>query len=100
VADDFARAYGQVDAILTPTSPVVAFPFGDKADDPLAMYLCDIYTIPTNLAGHPAMSVPFGTGAHGLPVGIQVLAGTLREETMFRVAGALEAAAPRPGETR
>jgi aspartyl-tRNA(Asn)/glutamyl-tRNA(Gln) amidotransferase subunit A len=94
VADDFARAYASVDAILTPTSPMVAFPFGAKADDPLAMYLCDVYTIPTNLAGHPAMSVPFGTGAHGLPVGVQILAGTLGEETMFRVAGALEGAAP------
>jgi aspartyl-tRNA(Asn)/glutamyl-tRNA(Gln) amidotransferase subunit A len=59
----------------------------------MSMYLCDIYTIPTNLAGHPAMSVPFGTGAHGLPVGIQVLAPALGEAAMFRVGGALEAAA-------
>ena len=93
IADDFARAYGSVDAIVMPTSPCVAFPFGDKTDDPLSMYLCDIYTIPSNLAGHPAMSVPFGTGAHGLPVGIQVLAPTLGEVPMFRVAGELERAA-------
>jgi aspartyl-tRNA(Asn)/glutamyl-tRNA(Gln) amidotransferase subunit A len=93
IADDFARAYAQVDAILTPTSPVVAFRFGEKVDDPMSMYLCDIYTIPTNLAGHPAMSVPFGTGAHGMPVGIQVLAPALGEQAMFRVGGALEAAA-------
>jgi aspartyl-tRNA(Asn)/glutamyl-tRNA(Gln) amidotransferase subunit A len=93
IADDFDRAYTQVDVILTPTSPVVAFPFGDKVDDPMAMYLCDIYTIPTNLAGHPAMSVPFGTGAHGMPVGIQVLAPALGEAPMFRVGGALENAA-------
>jgi len=92
IADDFARAYSSCDAILMPTSPVVAFPFGDKVDDPMSMYLCDIYTIPTNLAGHPAMSVPFGLGAHGMPVGIQVLAPTLAESTMFRVGGALEAA--------
>jgi aspartyl-tRNA(Asn)/glutamyl-tRNA(Gln) amidotransferase subunit A len=93
ISEDFERAYAQVDVILTPTSPVVAFPFGDKVDDPMAMYLCDIYTIPTNLAGHPAMSVPFGTGAHGLPVGIQVLAPALGEAPMFRVGGALEQAA-------
>jgi aspartyl-tRNA(Asn)/glutamyl-tRNA(Gln) amidotransferase subunit A len=70
----------------------VAFPFGDKTSDPLAMYLCDVFTIPTNLAGHAAMSVPFGAGAHGLPVGVQVLAPALGEETMFRVAAALERA--------
>ena len=92
ISDDFARAYSQVDAILTPTSPVVAFRFGEKVDDPMSMYLCDIYTIPTNLAGHPAMSVPFGNGAHGMPIGIQVLAPALGEQSMFRVGGALEAA--------
>ena len=92
IADDFARAYEAADVVLTPTSPVVAFPFGEKSDDPLAMYLCDIFTIPVNLAGHPAMSVPFGTGAHGLPVGIQVLAPALGEEAMFAVGGALESA--------
>ena len=93
IAQDFEKAYASVDVILTPTSPVVAFKFGDKVDDPMSMYLCDIYTIPTNLAGHPGMSVPFGTGAHGLPVGIQVLAPALGEEAMFRVGGALESAA-------
>lgn len=93
IAQDFEKAYESVDVILTPTSPVVAFKFGEKVDDPMSMYLCDIYTIPTNLAGHPGMSVPFGTGAHGLPVGIQVLAPALGEEAMFRVGGALEVAA-------
>ena len=93
IHDDFARAYQQASVILTPASPTVAFPFGAKGDDPLAMYLCDLYTIPSNLAGHPAMSVPFGSGAEGLPVGVQVLAGTLDEPTMFRVAAALERAA-------
>lgn len=93
IAQDFENAYKQVDAILTPTSPLVAFKFGEKVDDPMSMYLCDIYTIPTNLAGHPAMSVPFGTGAHNLPVGIQVLAPALGETAMFRVGGALELAA-------
>jgi aspartyl-tRNA(Asn)/glutamyl-tRNA(Gln) amidotransferase subunit A len=93
IHDDFARAYQQADVLLTPTSPTVAFPFGAKGDNPLAMYLCDLYTIPTNLAGHPGMSVPFGTGADGLPVGVQILAGTLDEPTMFRVGAALERAA-------
>ena len=93
VHDDFARAYMQAEVLITPTSPTVAFPFGDKSADPFSMYLCDLYTIPTNLAGHPAMSVPFGTGAHGLPVGVQVLAGTLDESTMFRVGAQLERSA-------
>jgi aspartyl-tRNA(Asn)/glutamyl-tRNA(Gln) amidotransferase subunit A len=93
IADDFAAAYESCDVVLTPTSPTVAFPFGDKTADPLAMYLCDVFTIPTNLAGHAAMSVPFGVGAHSLPVGVQVLAPALGEETMFRVAAALERAA-------
>ena len=90
IADDFAKAYRSCDVVLTPTSPSVAFPFGDKTSDPLAMYLCDVFTIPTNLAGHAAMSVPFGNGAHGLPVGVQVLAPALGEATMFRVAAELE----------
>ena len=92
IADDFAKAYQLCDVVLTPTSPSVAFPFGDKTADPLAMYLCDVFTIPTNLAGHAAMSVPFGTGAHSLPVGVQVLAPALGEATMFRVAAELERA--------
>ena len=93
IADDFARAYEHADVLLTPTSPSVAFEFGDKTDNPLAMYLCDTYTIPSNLSGHPGMNVPFGTGAGGLPVGVQVLAPALGEATMFRVAR-LEDAAP------
>jgi len=92
IADDFDRAYQSADVLLTPTSPTVAFPFGSKTENPLAMYLCDTYTIPTNLAGHPGISVPFGTGQDNLPVGIQVLAGTLAEPTMFRAAAALERA--------
>jgi len=94
IADDFARAYQHADVLLTPTSPTVAFPLGDKTDNPLAMYLCDTYTIPSNLSGDPGISVPFGTGAGGLPVGVQVLAPTLAEPLMFRVAQALEDAAP------
>ncbi len=90
IADDFATAYRSCDVMLTPASPTVAFRFGSKVDSPLAMYLCDVYTIPSNLAGHPAMSVPFGTGADGLPVGVQVLAPALGEIPMFRVARELE----------
>ena len=81
--------------LLTPASPTVAFEIGDKASDPLAMYLCDTYTIPSNLTGDPGMSVPFGTGDDGLPVGIQVLAPALQEATMFRTAAELERRAPR-----
>ena len=90
IADDFARVYADCDAIVCPTSATVAFPLGSKTNDPLAMYLCDVFTIPSNLSGEPAMSVPFGTGAHGLPVGVQVLAPALGEHTMFRVAAELE----------
>ena len=74
---DFARVYEHYDALLSPTSPTVAFELGAKTADPLAMYLSDICTIPTNLAGHAAISVPYGTGEAGLPVGVQVLAPAL-----------------------
>jgi aspartyl-tRNA(Asn)/glutamyl-tRNA(Gln) amidotransferase subunit A len=90
---DFARAYEQFDALLSPTSPTVAFALGAKAADPLAMYLSDVCTIPTNLAGHAAISVPFGAGEAGLPIGVQVLAPALGEPVMFRVARVLEQAA-------
>jgi len=90
MAQDFARAYEQADVLLTPSSPSVAFPFGSKTADPYAMYLCDTYTIPANLTGDPGMSVPFGTGADDLPVGIQVLAPALGEPVMLRVAAELE----------
>ncbi|HWL43782.1 MAG TPA: Asp-tRNA(Asn)/Glu-tRNA(Gln) amidotransferase subunit GatA [Ilumatobacter sp.] len=90
MADDFAKAYASCDVMLTPASPSVAFEVGAKAADPLAMYLCDTYTIPANLTGDPAMSVPFGTGAGGLPVGVQVLAPALGEPVMLQVAAELE----------
>jgi len=91
---DFEAAYERFDVLLSPASPCVAFPFGDKTADPLSMYLNDVCTIPSSLAGHPALSVPFGSGAHGLPVGVQVMAPALGERVMFRVAAAIEAAAP------
>jgi aspartyl-tRNA(Asn)/glutamyl-tRNA(Gln) amidotransferase subunit A len=91
---DLDAAYQSVDVLLSPTSPSTAFPLGAKTADPLTMYLNDVCTIPSNLAGHPAMSVPFGAGDDGLPVGVHVMAPALGEPTMFRVAAAIEAAAP------
>ena len=89
---DFKAAYEQFDLLLSPTSPTTAFALGAKTDDPLTMYLNDVCTIPTNLAGDPAMSVPFGVGDDGLPVGVQLLAPALGEATMFRAAAVLEEA--------
>ena len=97
IADDFAGAYAQADVLLTPASPTVAFEVGAKTSDPLAMYLCDTYTIPSNLSGDPAMSVPFGTGEGGLPVGVQILAPALEDARMFQVAKVLENAATNEG---
>ena len=94
VIEAFARAYQRVDVVLGATAPSTAFAIGDRVDDPMAMYLSDVCTIPSNLAGHPAISVPFGTGDDGLPIGVQVLAPALGEELLFRVAAAVEAAAP------
>ena len=91
---DFDAAYADHDVLLSPTAPTTAFPFGAKSENPLAMYLSDVCTIPSNLAGHPAISVPFGTGDDGLPVGVQVMAPALGEALMFRAAAALEGAAP------
>jgi aspartyl-tRNA(Asn)/glutamyl-tRNA(Gln) amidotransferase subunit A len=97
MARDFATAYEQYDVLLSPTSPTTAFALGEKTADPLTMYLNDICTIPTNLVGHAAMSVPFGAGDDGLPVGVQVLAPALGEVPMFRTGQVLEAAAPTAG---
>lgn len=94
---DFEEAYRSFDVLLSPTAPTTAFPLGAKTADPLTMYLNDVCTIPSNLAGHPAISVPFGRGDDGLPVGVQVLAPALGESVMFQVAEAIEAAAPVAG---
>jgi len=90
VAQDYAQAFAQVDAIVGPVSPFPAFKLGEKVDDPTAMYLSDIYTVTGDLAGIPCMSVPAGKTAEGLPVGLQVLANHFNETTMFRVADAFE----------
>ena len=92
IARDFSRAFEEVDAIVTPVSPFPAFKLGEKLDDPLEMYLSDIYTITGDLAGIPCMSVPCGRTAAGLPVGMQILANHFNEAGMFRLAGAFEAA--------
>ena len=93
IARDFVRAFSEVDAIVAPVSPFPAFKLGEKIDDPLAMYLSDIYTITGSLAGIPCMSVPCGKTADGLPVGMQILAKHFDEPTMFRLADAFERAA-------
>ncbi|MGQ0793498.1 MAG: Asp-tRNA(Asn)/Glu-tRNA(Gln) amidotransferase subunit GatA [Deltaproteobacteria bacterium] len=83
---DFDEAFGHVDVILTPTSPEPAFKIGEKTDDPLKMYLSDIFTIPCNLAGIPGMSIPCGFTAAGLPIGLQLLGRPFDEESLFKVA--------------
>ena len=90
----FDRAYETVDVLLGATAPTTAFALGAKVNDPMAMYMNDVCTIPSNLSGHPAVSVPFGTGDDGLPVGVQVLAPALGEAMLFRVARVVEAHAP------
>ncbi len=93
IARDFAAAYKKVDAILTPTAPSAAFGMGDKMDDPIAMYLNDVFTVPASLAGLPGISIPAGLSKDGLPLGLQLLGKAFDEETVFRVAGVLEEAA-------
>ena len=93
IADDFDQAFEKVDALLTPTAPSAAFSLGDKADDPVAMYLNDIFTVTVNLAGLPGMSVPAGLDAAGLPLGLQLIGRALDEGTLFSLGGALEKAA-------
>ena len=94
VRRDFEAVFRDVDVICSPTSPTPAFRLGEKADDPLAMYLSDVYTLPASLAGVPAMSVPCGATAAGLPVGLQIVARPLDEATMLAVAASCEAAFP------
>ena len=90
---DFEAAWGKVDAVLTPTSPNAAFRVGEKSDDPVSMYLNDVFTVPVNLAGLPAMSLPAGLSADGLPLGLQLIGKAFDEETLFRVGQSIEKAA-------
>jgi aspartyl-tRNA(Asn)/glutamyl-tRNA(Gln) amidotransferase subunit A len=91
LAEEFLRAFADVDVIVTPTSPVPAFKLGEKTGDPLSMYLADIYTVTASLAGICGVSVPCGTTPAGLPVGMQILASHFQEGTAFRIARAVEA---------
>ncbi|WP_374570875.1 Asp-tRNA(Asn)/Glu-tRNA(Gln) amidotransferase subunit GatA [Phenylobacterium sp.] len=93
IADDFDQAFQKVDALLTPTAPSAAFGLGENADDPIAMYLNDIFTVTVNLAGLPGMSLPAGVDAAGLPLGLQLIGRALDEGTLFSLGGALEKAA-------
>ena len=93
IADDFDQAFGKVDAILTPTAPSAAFALGQKSDDPVAMYLNDVFTVTTNLAGLPGLSLPAGLSEDGLPLGLQLIGRALDEGTLFSLAGAVEQAA-------
>jgi len=93
IAEDFDRAWETCDALLTPTAPSAAFGLGENSNDPIAMYLNDVFTVTTNLAGLPGLSLPAGLDANGLPLGLQIIGRPLDEGTVFSVAGALEKAA-------
>jgi aspartyl-tRNA(Asn)/glutamyl-tRNA(Gln) amidotransferase subunit A len=93
ITRDFQAAFERVDAMVSPTTPFVAFPLGARTSDPYQMYLADLYTIPSNLYGGPAISVPCGL-SEGLPVGLQVMAPTMADDRMYRVAAALESVVP------
>jgi aspartyl-tRNA(Asn)/glutamyl-tRNA(Gln) amidotransferase subunit A len=87
---DFEQAFGRVDAVVTPTAPTVAFKLGEKLEDPLAMYLNDVYTVTADLVGMPGISVPCGEGKDGLPIGLQILGRHFDEGTVLRLAHAYE----------
>ena len=97
---DYEEAFGTFDVLVSPTSPTTAFPIGAKVDDPLAMYLNDVFTIPANLSGMPAISIPSGLDEKGLPVGVQITAPVLREDALLRTAFALEQAIAFDGRPR
>jgi aspartyl-tRNA(Asn)/glutamyl-tRNA(Gln) amidotransferase subunit A len=88
---DFQRAFADCDALLTPVSPTPAFRLGERLDEPLQMYLADIFTIPMNLAGIPALSVPCGLTTDGLPIGLQIAAPPFREDVLLQIGAAFEA---------
>ena len=92
LAENFADLYKNYDVLLSPTSPCTAFKLGEKVSDPMTMYVNDVCTIPSNLVGHPAISIPFGKGQDGMPIGVQILAPPMKEPVMYQVAHTLETA--------
>jgi len=90
IRGDFTRAFEECDCIMMPVAPTTAFKIGEKVDDPLKMYLSDIYTIAVNLAGIPAISVPCGFDEEGLPIGMQILAAAFGEDKLLRIARMFE----------
>ena len=93
IARDFKQAFEKCDVLLTPTAPTAAFAAGEKMDDPVTMYLNDMFTIPASMAGLPGISVPAGVDRDGLPLGLQIIGRAFDEETMLKAAAALEKAA-------
>ncbi|MBO0840447.1 MAG: Asp-tRNA(Asn)/Glu-tRNA(Gln) amidotransferase GatCAB subunit A, partial [Sciscionella sp.] len=92
ICQDFESAFKNVDVLISPTTPTTAFDIGARVDDPMAMYLADVCSIPANMAGNAALSVPCGLSKEdGLPVGLQIMAPALGEDRMYRVAAAFEA---------
>ena len=92
LAENFADLYKDYDVLLSPTSPCTAFKLGAKVNDPMTMYVNDVCTIPSNLVGHPAISIPFGSGKDGMPIGVQILAPPMKESVMYQAARTLEQA--------
>jgi len=92
ISQDFINAFEDVDVLLTPTAPSAAFAIGEKQDDPITMYQNDVFTVPSSLAGMPAISVPSGLNTDGLPLGLQLIGRPFDEETVLRAAGVLETA--------
>jgi aspartyl-tRNA(Asn)/glutamyl-tRNA(Gln) amidotransferase subunit A len=92
IKKDFEKAFEKCDALIAPTSPTPAFKIGEKVNDPLAMYMCDVLTTPVNLAGICGMSVPAGFSANGLPIGLQIMANQFKEGNLFHVGHVFEKA--------
>ena len=90
IQQDFITAFEEIDILVTPTTPTIPFPIGGKVNDPMTMYLSDVFTVPMSLAGIPALNIPAGTGANGLPIGLQLSANYFGEETIFQLSRFLE----------
>jgi aspartyl-tRNA(Asn)/glutamyl-tRNA(Gln) amidotransferase subunit A len=90
IQEEMLNALSEYDALITPTTPTTAFKLGEKIDDPLTMYLMDIYTVTANLAGICALNVPAGKHSNGLPVGLQIMSGAFKEEMLFRIASKIK----------